>query len=163
MAGEAWLGCARLAAGGTAAAYAGRAVVGLLRAIPFSLIHATAVAADQVPPCGLYTYRAEIVRVIDGDTVVADIDLGFEIWLRNEHLRLAGVEAPEKKSGGWQAATDALRARVEGRTLYVCTQRMARKDREARGSFGRYLVTIYDDGASVNDWLIDSGFARVFE
>lgn len=137
--------------------------MGLSRAILFSMFLATAVAADQVPPCGLYTYRAEIVRVIDGDTVVADIDLGFEIWVRNEHLRLAGVEAPERGTAGARAASDALRDRVEGRNLYICTQKMKRKDREAKGSFGRYLVTIYDDGANVNDWLIDSGFAQDFE
>ena len=40
---------------------------------------------------------------------------------------------------------------------------MKRLDREARGSFGRYLVSIYRDGENVNDWLIDEEFAQPFE
>ena len=46
------------------------------------------------PSCGVYTCKAKIVRVIDGDTVVADIDLGFRTWLHGEHLRLYGIDAP---------------------------------------------------------------------
>lgn len=49
----------------------------------------------QVPNCGLYIYRAEIIRIIDGDIVVAGIDLGFIVWLRRERLRLFGVDATE--------------------------------------------------------------------
>jgi micrococcal nuclease len=120
-------------------------------------------AAEDAPPCGLYTYRAEIVRVIDGDTVVANIDLGFDVWLHDEHLRLSRVQAAELGAPGGEHAAAALRARVEGRRLYICTEKMKRKDREARGSFGRYLVTIYDDGENVNHWLIEQGLARAGE
>lgn len=107
--------------------------------------------------CGLYQYRAAIVRVIDGDTVVADIDLGFSIWRRGERLRLAGIDAPEPR-GATRAAglvsAAALRARIEGRELVICTL----EDRT--GSFGRYLVLIYDEGGLVNEWLLREGHAR---
>ncbi|MFW2541594.1 thermonuclease family protein [Primorskyibacter sp. 2E107] len=116
-----------------------------------------------MPDCGLYTYRADIVRVIDGDTVVADIDLGFDVWKRNEHLRLYEIQAPERGSEGAHAATEALRARVEGRSLFICTHKMRRKDREATGSFGRYLVTIYQAEENVNEWLVTQGFAVRYE
>lgn len=101
--------------------------------------------------------------MIDGDTVVANIDLGFDVWLHNEHLRLAGVQAPDNNEARWKEASEALRDRVEGERLYVCTQRMKRKDREATGSFGRYLVTIYHAGENVNEWLISEGYAKVFD
>jgi len=42
----------------------------------------------------VYEYRANIVRVIDGDTVVVDIDLGFGVWLHKRHIRLYGIDAP---------------------------------------------------------------------
>lgn len=120
-------------------------------------------SADTPPDCGLYTYRGEIVRVIDGDTVVADIDLGFNVWLRDEHLRLVGIDAPERGSRDAEAATRALRSRVDGRSVYLCTRKMKTQDREARGSFGRYLVTIHVDGIDINRWLLDRGFAVPWE
>jgi len=134
-----------------------------MRAALFFMFLGSVVSAQDVPPCGLYTYRAEIARVIDGDTVVAHVDLGFDVWLHNERLRLFGVQAPEAGQPGASEATSALRDRIEGRRLYICTQPMKRRDREARGSFGRYLVTIYDEGSSVNDWLLSEGLAVPFE
>jgi len=42
-----------------------------------------------------YVYAAEVVRVYDGDTIYMDIDLGFRMWLREEPLRLWGIDTPE--------------------------------------------------------------------
>lgn len=111
----------------------------------------------------VYTYNAKIVRVIDGDTVVADIDLGFRTWLHGEHLRLYGIDAPERGSDSFAAATDALAQRIEGQTVYICTTKAKRSDSEATGSFGRYLVTIYSGGKNVNDWLLRSGLAKNYD
>lgn len=129
---------------------------------------ALALDPADVPPCGLYIYRAEIVRVIDGDTVVADIDLGFSTWRRDERLRLARIDAPEmtgEKREAGQRSKAALAERIEGRTLYICTIKMETKDAEARGSFGRYLVEIYDgpEHENVNDWLVREGQAERYE
>lgn len=122
-----------------------------------------AMSDDAPPPCGLYLYLAEITRVIDGDTIVADIDLGFRTWLHDEHLRLYGIDAPELNEPGGEAAKEALTARIEGQTLYICTVRMKTLDREATGSFGRYLAEVYEAGESVNDWLVASGHAEAHE
>jgi micrococcal nuclease len=43
----------------------------------------------------MYEYNCIINRIIDGDTVVVDIDLGFGIWIKSESIRLHGVDAPE--------------------------------------------------------------------
>ena len=43
----------------------------------------------------MYEYNCNIVKVVDGDTVDVDIDLGFGIWLRNERVRLYGIDTPE--------------------------------------------------------------------
>ena len=42
----------------------------------------------------MYTYKAKLIRVIDGDTIVADIDLGFNMILRDQHIRLTGINTP---------------------------------------------------------------------
>lgn len=114
----------------------------------------TALPAAANPACGLYQYRATITEVYDGDTVTADIDLGFNTWRRNEHLRLDGIDSPElrgeRKVAGY-AARDALAERILGRELVICTI----KDRQEK--FGRYLVKIYDGDELINDWLIKQG------
>ena len=46
----------------------------------------------------MYEYKVNILKVIDGDTVDVDIDLGFGVWLRNERVRLGGIDAPESRT-----------------------------------------------------------------
>ena len=46
----------------------------------------------------MYEYRAKIVRIIDGDTVDVDIDLGFGIWMKNERVRIMGIDTPESRT-----------------------------------------------------------------
>jgi len=40
----------------------------------------------------MYEYKANLVKVVDGDTVDVDIDLGFGIWLKNERVRVMGID-----------------------------------------------------------------------
>ena len=42
----------------------------------------------------MHEYRVNIVKVVDGDTVDVDIDLGFGIWMKNERVRLFGIDTP---------------------------------------------------------------------
>ena len=46
----------------------------------------------------MYEYRTKVVRVVDGDTVDVDIDLGFGVWLRKSRIRLLGVDTPESRT-----------------------------------------------------------------
>jgi len=46
----------------------------------------------------MYEYAVTIVRVVDGDTVDVDIDLGFEVTLKNQRVRLIGIDAPETRT-----------------------------------------------------------------
>jgi micrococcal nuclease len=56
----------------------------------------------------LYTYRITPLRVIDGDTIVCDIDLGFNMWLRTVSVRVYGVNTPEMR-GSTKAAGESAR------------------------------------------------------
>jgi len=46
----------------------------------------------------MYEYRCKITKVVDGDTVKCDIDLGFGIWQHNETVRLMGIDTPESRT-----------------------------------------------------------------
>jgi micrococcal nuclease len=103
-----------------------------------------------------YTYRAQITRVVDGDTVIADIDLGLNLWRKNVRLRLTGINAPDAATPQGEAAARALREMFEqGRhEVLISTQ----KDRSDK--YGRLLATIFlFGGTSVNQRLIELGHA----
>ena len=46
----------------------------------------------------MYEYKCKIRKVVDGDTVDVDIDLGFGVWLRKQRVRLVGIDTPESVS-----------------------------------------------------------------
>ena len=46
----------------------------------------------------MYEYKAKLIKVVDGDTVDVDIDLGFGVWLRNERVRIMGIDTPESRT-----------------------------------------------------------------
>lgn len=138
----------------------------LLAIAVFGALLPSAALAD--PACGLYQYKAQITEVYDGDTVTADIDLGFHTWRRDERLRLYGIDTPEirgvsdeEKQRGY-AARDALRERILDKEVIVCTIK-DRKGGDQRGKYGRYLAKIYLGDELLNDWLIAEGHAVAAE
>jgi micrococcal nuclease len=86
----------------------------------------------------MYEYKATIVKVVDGDTVDVDIDLGFDVWLRNQRIRLYGIDTPEcrqrnkaGKAHGLLAKAYVQKALIVGRTYALTTKE--------KGKFGRFL------------------------
>lgn len=106
----------------------------------------------------MYEYRAKVLRLVDGDTVDAAIDLGFGLAF-TARFRLAGLNTPERGQAGGAAATEALRKALydaAGPGGYVA----CRTDRDRQDKYGRYLITFFDlKGASINQWLLDNNLA----
>lgn len=104
----------------------------------------------------MYSYRALIKSVYDGDTVRADIDLGFSHWISNEQLRLFGIDAPElrgdERTQGL-VTRDYLINRIGNRAVEIQTVK------DKKGKYGRYLAIIYLDGVNINEELIDKSLA----
>ncbi len=85
----------------------------------------------------LYHYRAVALRAVDGDTLEVRISVGLDIYT-NQHLRIAGFDAPESNGPDSERATAAKKALEEmtmGRTLYIKTY----KDKR---SFTRYVADV---------------------
>jgi micrococcal nuclease len=58
-----------------------------------------------------FEYKANVIRVIDGDTIAVDIDLGFCFWLKNQTVRLLGIDAPELHSKDREEVKFGLRSK----------------------------------------------------
>jgi micrococcal nuclease len=91
----------------------------------------------------MYEYRTNLIKVVDGDTVDVDIDLGFGIWLRNERVRIMGIDTPESRTRDkveklfGKAASRRLKELL-GKSPVLRTQ-VARDGEDMKGKFGRIL------------------------
>lgn len=120
----------------------------LLTMLSLSVSHAATPGAPEPQ----YVYRAELVQVIDGNTVLLNIDLGFKVWLHDEKLRLDGVTAPDLKGDQkaeaqkWKTALEDLLA---GKELIIETK----KEKSGTWPGVRFLATIWANGEKVNEAL----------
>ena len=99
----------------------------------------------------MYEYKAEIVRVVDGDTLDLDIDLGFGVTKR-ERIRLARVDAWERRGVERTQGIEATNFVVALAELhdYECLVRTSKE----KGKYGRYIAEVYFDTTRVKDeWL----------
>lgn len=104
-----------------------------------------------------YRYRAQLIRVIDGDTVVLDIDVGFRLR-GTMPVRLAGINTPELSE---PAGKDARLWVIGWFAGHAWVTVETEKDPE---KYGRWLGRVYRDGdeQSLNDHLITAGLAQPY-
>lgn len=107
----------------------------------------------------LFHYRGVIESIYDGDTFTVSIDLGFKVWMRNQKIRLFGVNTPEIRG---VERPDGLRVRDEMRALLpVGAEVTLQSIRDKSGKYGRWLGRIHkDDGTCINDMLIAQGYGQ---
>ena len=99
----------------------------------------------------MYEYRATIVKVVDGDTVDVDIDLGFGIVLSDERVRVMGIDTPESRTRDkvekkFGLAAKARLKQLLGKTCTLTTQ-INKNGEDMKGKFGRILgdFDVYDN------------------
>tara|TARA_R110002020_G_scaffold337245_3_gene552759 strand:+ start:382 stop:978 length:597 start_codon:yes stop_codon:yes gene_type:complete len=113
----------------------------------------------------MYEYKVRITRVVDGDTVDAEVDLGFGIF-HKDRIRLMGLDTPESRTRNLveKALGGVAKARLKELLKENKGNIILRTSKEGKGKFGRILGTllIYDGKTSVNEMLIDEGHARPY-
>jgi len=107
-------------------------------------------------------YDVVLLKAVDGDTVDVDIDLGFGIWLRDERVRIMGIDTPESRTSDkvekvfGLAAKTRLKELLENGAVLVTTE--DKKGEDMKGKFGRILGDFkIPDGRKVTDVLIEEG------
>ena len=107
-------------------------------------------------------YDVVLLKSVDGDTVDVDIDLGFGVWLRNERVRIMGIDTPESRTSDeveklfGKAAKERLKELLHEGAVLVTTEEKSGED--MRGKFGRILGDFkMPDGRMVTDVMISEG------
>lgn len=107
-------------------------------------------------------YDVRLLKAVDGDTVDVDIDLGFNIWLRDERVRIMGIDTPESRTSdkveklfGRAAKTRLKELLTEGGVLVTTEEK---NGEDMRGKFGRILGDFkIPDGRLVTEVLAEEG------
>ncbi|NDB83672.1 MAG: thermonuclease family protein [Alphaproteobacteria bacterium] len=115
----------------------------------------------------MYIYRCKINKVVDGDTVEIDLDLGFNMMLVNQKVRMAGIDTPESRtSNNEEKVRGTLSKKKVAEKLPVGSWQKIQTMRSDSNDdkFGRILgVFILEDGTSLNQWMIDNNYAVLYQ
>ena len=117
-----------------------------------------------------YIYRGKLDRVVDGDTIDALIDVGFDIWLK-KRIRFMGIDAWESRTRNLEEKAKGLEAKAR---LIELLDKVSNKPGYFRikshglGKYGRLLGEIFimdtdNNQISINKKLIEEGHAYVYE
>jgi micrococcal nuclease len=111
-------------------------------------------------------YDVTVIKIVDGDTVDVDIDLGFGICLKDERVRIMGIDTPESRTRdkvedlfGEAAKSRLKELMAEGGKLITTEDR---KGEDMKGKFGRILGDFEIDGKRVTDIMIEEGHAVAY-
>ena len=122
----------------------------------------------------MYEYRVKVLKIVDGDTVDVDIDLGFGIVLRDERVRLVGIDTPESRTRDkvekafGNAAKNRVKELLANKSGPILKTQINKNGEDMRGKFGRVLgdFTVYD--AKIDAWrpltelLVEEGHAVAY-
>ena len=90
----------------------------------------------------MHEYKVKILKVVDGDTVDVDIDLGFGVWLRDERVRVMGIDTPESRTSDKVEKVFGLAAKARLISLLgvdAILETQVHKGENMKGKFGRIL------------------------
>ena len=114
----------------------------------------------------MYEYRCKVLKVIDGDTVDIDIDLGFGTWIRNERVRIMGIDTPESRTSNdiekkFGLAAKSRLQELLGETAILKTQ-VNKKGEDMKGKFGRVLGDFLYKDKPVSKIMCETGHAVAY-
>ena len=109
----------------------------------------------------MFEYSCTIVKVVDGDTVDVDIDLGFGVWLKKQRIRLYGIDTPESRTRDLEEKKYGLIAKEFVLAhLPLGSTRILTTVKDKVGKYGRILgkFKAYDSDldawVNMNQWMI---------
>ena len=106
----------------------------------------------------MYEYRCKITRIVDGDTMDIDIDLGFGVWLHKERVRIYGIDTPESRTRDKVEKKYGLAAKAFAKS-FLCEFKpevtLVTKEYDAKGKFGRILGDFKCKGKMLSQVMVE--------
>tara|TARA_Y100001938_G_C7889900_1_gene329282 strand:- start:77 stop:409 length:333 start_codon:yes stop_codon:yes gene_type:complete len=110
----------------------------------------------------MYRYKASLIRVIDGDTLDALVDLGFDVWIK-KRVRLYGINTPETRTRDIEEKKAGIGAKNR---LIAILERSGGEfilQSHGVGKYGRCLGTLFIDDTNINMLLLNEGHAEEYK
>ncbi len=108
-----------------------------------------------------YEYNATLIRIIDGDTVDAMIDLGFNVWIK-KRIRLYGIDAPETRTKNLDEKAAGMKTKERlSQIMNECEGKFVLRSHGV-GKYGRCLGTILINNNNINNLLVKEGLAEEY-
>jgi micrococcal nuclease len=105
----------------------------------------------------MYKYRCKVLRVVDGDTVDVDIDLGFGIWVHRERIRVMGIDTPESRTRDLTEKAFGLAAKEFVKSLMpIGSSQIIKTQKDKTGKFGRVLGDFIIEGKLLTEHMIEN-------
>jgi len=108
-------------------------------------------------------YPIDLIRVVDGDTIIADIDLGFDIVLKSQTIRLNNIDTPEIHSDDEFEKKQGVISKQKLSELIVNKSIILYVEKNYKDKYGRVLGTIFVSTININDYLIQNNYAVKYE
>tara|TARA_Y100000592_G_scaffold28747_1_gene45788 strand:- start:1247 stop:1591 length:345 start_codon:yes stop_codon:yes gene_type:complete len=110
----------------------------------------------------MFIYNAKCLRVVDGDTVDATVDLGFDTW-KKIRIRLVGINTPESRTRDLEEKARGLAAKNFLVDLLKKHNNEFILHSQGVGKYGRCLGNLFLGEVNVNDLLINEGHAVEYQ
>ena len=110
----------------------------------------------------MFEYSASLIKIIDGDTIDAEIDLGFDVFVK-KRVRLFGINAPETRSKDLDEKKAGLASKRRLEAVLEASDGKFILKSKGVGKFGRCLGEILVDNVNINQLLIKEGLAEVYK
>ena len=107
----------------------------------------------------MYKYNAKLDRVVDGDTVDALVDLGFDTW-KKVRIRMVGMNAPESRTSDLEEKARGIAAKI--RLEELLGEGKFILESQGVGKYGRCLGILFVDDININKTLIQEGHATEY-
>ena len=108
----------------------------------------------------MHEYKCKILRIVDGDTVDVDIDLGFGVWLHKERVRMMGIDTPESRTSDKEEKVYGMLSKNFVKdTLPIGSMQILRTHKDKTGKFGRILGDFLIENKSLGDIMVDKSLA----
>jgi micrococcal nuclease len=116
----------------------------------------------------MFDYFCKLDRVVDGDTIDVQIDLGFGIW-HKARVRMLGIDTPESRTRNLEEKALGLASKARLKELLKNRRIRLETTKQGKGKFGRILATVWtsdkkgnEPDVCVNDQLCREGHARPY-